>query len=64
MHCKYCDTSFRPSKYTKNKNACPDCDGITDDLDIEDEEFRVDAWCLRNPTGKTQPVFDKELELD
>ena len=64
MECKYCGLAYRLTQHHKDKNACPDCDGITDDLTIDDEEIKVDAWCLKHPSGKTSPVFEYDEYTD
>lgn len=64
MECKYCRTSFRLTEWNKDPHACPDCDGITDDLSIDDSALKVDLWHLRHPSGKTEPVFEYDRETD
>jgi len=64
MNCKYCGESYRLTKFHKDPHACPDCDGITDNHSISDEEIKVDAWQLKHPTGRTKPVFEYDEETD
>lgn len=64
MQCKYCNSTFRPNRLTKDLHVCPECEGIIDDLSIDDEEIKVEAWNLRHPTGKTKPIFQYDLETE
>lgn len=64
MRCIYCESSFKLTKFTKNKNVCSACDGTVDDLSIDDEELSVEVEILRNPSGKTQPKFFDESYED
>lgn len=57
MKCLYCDQSFKLSKYNKSKNVCLDCEGVCEDLDVEDSELTVDIFRLKNPSGKTQAHY-------
>jgi hypothetical protein len=58
MNCKYCDCAFRPTKLNIDPSVCLECSGVVDDLSENDDEFKIDAWKLRNPSGKTYPVFE------
>lgn len=64
MHCRYCNSSYRLTKWHNDKNACPDCDGITDNLNIDDAEIQLDIWNLKHPTGKTEAVFEYDEYTD
>lgn len=62
MKCIYCESTFKLTKYTKNSNICPECDGTVDNLSIPDEEVSVEAMLLINPSGRTRPVYNEEEE--
>lgn len=64
MICRHCGCSFRLTKFHKDKSACIDCDGITDDFSIDDAELQIDIWKLKNPSGKTQALILEEPEYD
>lgn len=69
MKCNYCGCSFRITKiYSEAKadtTSCLDCQGIVDDLSIPDDEIILEVNLIRNPSGRTKPVFydDPEEEL-
>lgn len=60
MKCRFCGETFRLTKYHKDQASCPDCSGITDDFTINDEEMKIDILHLKNPSGRTQPVFPSD----
>lgn len=62
MNCRYCNESFRLTKLHVEPNVCLECSGVVDDLNIDDEEIKIDIANIKNPTGRTKPVFDDELE--
>ena len=65
MKCILCDNSFKLSKLQVSSNVCLDCSGVTDDLDVPDEELKIDLWIARNPSGKTPVVrYDMDTEMD
>ena len=64
MNCKYCGCSFKLTKLNTDAAACLECSGVVDDMSIEDEEIRIDIWKMQNPSGKTRPVLDYDLETD
>jgi hypothetical protein len=62
MLCKHCGCSFRLTKFHKDKQSCLDCDGITDDLTIDDAELQIDVWKLKNPSGRTPACIVEDFE--
>lgn len=62
MNCRYCGESFRLTKLHVEPSVCLECSGVVDDLNIDDEEVKIDIANIKNPTGRTKPVFDDELE--
>lgn len=54
MRCVYCECTFKLTKFTKTSNVCPECEGVTDDLSIPDEELVTEIQILKNPSGKTK----------
>lgn len=62
MKCIFCESTFRVTKFTKDKNICPECDGTLDDLSLEDEEVSLEVKILQNPSGRTRPIFVDEIE--
>lgn len=63
MKCIYCSGNFKLTKFTKNNNICPECDGTLDDFTIPDSELQIEIFALQNPSGKTKPEYiDEDLE--
>lgn len=60
MLCCNCGKSFKKIQ-GDNVSLCSDCldeqDPFTSDAE---EEYEVDILHLRNPSGKTSPVFEKD----
>ena len=55
MICVHCGTYFKKTKWN-NSDSCEDCldTGATPEYD---SEIELEVEHLKNPTGKTQPVF-------
>lgn len=64
MNCKYCGCSYKLSKHQVDPSVCLDCSGVIDDFSIPDEELAVEIWNLQNPTGKTKPIFQYDMESE
>ena len=60
MQCKYCGVSYKLTKWHTDPKACPDCDGFTEDLSIDDDELHVEVWNLR----KIKASIPYDLETD
>ena len=66
MICVHCGESFRLTKFSRDKNVCPDCSGEVDDFSIPDEELTIVLNSVRNPNGRTKAhiELDQLEELD
>lgn len=57
MNCTTCNKYFKQNAFN-NTSTCEDC---SEDAYLQvDSEIQVDLGILRNPSGKTNPVFYDE----
>jgi hypothetical protein len=58
MKCIICNQYFKQHHFNRT-NECDNCSAVI--LDI-DQETELDLEILKNPTGKTQPVFYEDRD--
>lgn len=56
--CVCCGEYYKRTSFV-GREFCPDCDGITDNYDILDEEINLEISSLLSPSGRVKPkIYD------